>query len=252
MQAVFSGVLGAIVGSFLNVVAFRLPRRESLVRPRSRCPHCGAQIKPYDNIPILSYLILRGHCRSCGQGISPRYPLIEALSAALCVGVVLTRTSAVGIALGIALVLIVIPVAVIDATHLVIPNRIVLPGALLALILGAALDPGGEPARLAAGAGAGALLLAIALAYPRGMGMGDVKLIGMLGLYLGSAVIPAFFLAIASGTLAGVLIVSRKGVAAGRKTAVPFGVFLALGAIVALFAGGSLIHWYTHDLMHQG
>ncbi len=252
MQAVFSGVLGAIVGSFLNVVAFRLPRRESLVRPRSRCPHCGAQIKPYDNIPILSYLILRGRCRSCAARISPRYPLIEALSAALCVAVVLSRSSAAAIALGIALVLIVIPVAVIDATHLVIPNRIVLPGALLALALGSALDPGGELRRLAAGAGAGALLLAIALAYPRGMGMGDVKLIAMIGLYLGTGVVPAFAIALISGTLVGALIVARKGVAAGRKTAVPFGLFLALGAIVALFAGGPLIHWYTHDLTGAG
>jgi leader peptidase (prepilin peptidase)/N-methyltransferase len=249
MQAVLSGVLGAVFGSFLNVVAFRLPRRESLLAPRSRCPACATPVRPYDNIPILSYLLLRGRCRACGQRISPRYPLIEALCAALCVAIVLTRSSAAGIALGIALVLFVIPAAAIDVAHYIIPNRIVAPGALVALLLGSVLDPAGEPARLAAGAGAGAVLLGIALAYPRGMGMGDVKLIAMIGLYLGVNVLPAFFLALISGTMLGAVIIWRRGVATGRKTAIPFGLFLALGALLALFLGAPLIHWYTHDLV---
>src|ERR1039457_5444380 len=110
MQAVtFAGVLGAIAGSFLNVVTYRLPRHESLIMPASHCPRCDTPVKPYDNIPILSFLLLRGHCRSCGAGISVRYPLVEALTAALCVGAVLTHSSAAGIALSVALILIMVP-----------------------------------------------------------------------------------------------------------------------------------------------
>jgi leader peptidase (prepilin peptidase)/N-methyltransferase len=250
MEIALTGVLGAVAGSFLNVVSFRLPRHESIVRPRSRCPECGVPVKPYDNIPVLSWLLLRGHCRSCHTSISPRYPIVEALTAALCVGVVLTRSSAVGIALGVALVLIVVPAATIDLGYMIIPNKLVLAGALLALALGTALDPSGEPERLAAGAGAAAALFLVVLAYPRGMGMGDVKLVGVLGLFLGLAVIPAIAIALISGTLVGAVVISRKGVAAGRKTALPFGVFLAFGAVVAIFAGNPLLHWYSQHYLH--
>ena len=150
--ATFAGVLGAIVGSFLNVVAYRLPRHESLIAPASHCPTCATPVKPYDNIPILSWLLLRGHCRSCGGAISPRYPLVEALTAALCVGAVLAHHSAAGIALSVVLILLVVPAALIDLEHRIIPNRITALGAVLALLIGLALDPAGEPERLIAAA----------------------------------------------------------------------------------------------------
>jgi leader peptidase (prepilin peptidase)/N-methyltransferase len=248
--ATLAGVFGAIVGSFLNVVVYRLPRHESIVTPASRCPGCGAPVKPYDNIPVLSWLLLRGHCRACGVPISVRYPLVEFLTAALCVGAVLAGEGTAQTALGIGLILLVVPIALIDLETRLIPNRLTLPGAVLALALGLALDPSGEPGRLIAGVAAGGFLLLAALAYPGGMGMGDVKLAGMMGLFLGSAVAPALFIALLSGTAVGAVVIARKGPRAGRKTAVPFGPFLALGAIVAVFAGQPLVHVYVNHFLH--
>ena len=245
----FTGVMGAVVGSFLNVVAYRLPRHESLLQPRSRCPSCGTPVRPYDNVPILSYLLLRGRCRSCSTAISSRYPLVEALTAALCVGVVLAHRSAAGIALSLALVLLVIPAALIDLEHRIIPNRLTALGAVLALAIGSALDPAGEPERLIAGASAGGLLLIAALAYPGGMGMGDVKLAAVMGLFLGRAVAPAIMIALLAGVLVGVAVIARKGARQGRKTAVPFGPFLALGAVVAVFAGQDIVSLYVNHVL---
>jgi leader peptidase (prepilin peptidase) / N-methyltransferase len=251
MEAVtFAGVLGAIVGSFLNVVTYRLPRRESLIHGSSHCPECGTPVKPYDNIPILSYLLLRGHCRACSEPISPRYPLVEALTAALCIGVVLAHSSAAPIALGVVLILLVVPAALIDLEHRIIPNRITAVGAVLALAIGLTLDPAGEPERLIAGAGAGGFLLLAALAYPGGMGMGDVKLAAVMGLFLGRAVAPAVMLALLAGVLVGAVVIVRKGSPEGRKTAIPFGPFLALGAIVAVYAGQPLIDAYVNNFVH--
>ena len=248
--AAFAGVFGAIFGSFLNVVAYRLPRHESVVLPPSHCPACGARVRPYDNIPILSWLLLRGHCRSCAQPISPRYPVVEALTAVLCVGAVLVHHTAVGIALGVGLILIVIPAALIDFEHRIIPNRLTLLGAVVALVLGIAFDPAGEPTRLIAGAAAGGFLLLAALAYPGGMGMGDVKLAGVMGLFLGAAVAPAILIALLAGVLYGVFVAAHAGARAARKTAVPFGPFLALGAIVAVYAGTPLVNLYSTHFLH--
>jgi leader peptidase (prepilin peptidase)/N-methyltransferase len=251
MEAVtFAGVLGAIVGSFLNVVAYRLPRRESLITPPSRCPACGTHVKPYDNIPVLSWLLLRGHCRSCSAPISPRYPLVEALTGALCVGAVLAHHSAAAITLSILLILLVVPAALIDLEHRIIPNRITALGAVLALVVGVALDPGGEPERLIAGAGAGGFLLLAALAYPGGMGMGDVKLAAVMGLFLGAPVAAGILVALLAGVLVGAVIIARKGANTGRKTAVPFGPFLALGALVAVFAGQPIVDLYVNHFVH--
>ena len=147
MQAAFAGVMGAMFGSFLNVVAFRLPRRESIVKPRSRCTTCQATIRPYDNVPILSWIMLRGRCRNCSAKISPRYPLVEAGTALLCAGAVLTHDTAAGIALSVTLILLLVPAALIDLEHRIIPNSLNASGALLALGLGTALDPAGEPTR---------------------------------------------------------------------------------------------------------
>jgi leader peptidase (prepilin peptidase) / N-methyltransferase len=251
MEAVtFAGILGAIVGSFLNVVTYRLPRHESLVSPASHCPKCGTPVKPYDNIPVLSWLLLRGHCRSCSASISPRYPLVEALTAALCVGAVLAHSTPTGIALSVVLILLVVPAALIDLEHRIIPNKITALGAVLALAIGLALDPSGEPGRLIAGVAAGGFLLAAALAYPGGMGMGDVKLAGMMGLFLGAAVAPAILIALSSGVLLGAVVIARKGAKQGRKTAIPFGPFLALGALVAVFAGQPLVDLYVNHFLH--
>jgi leader peptidase (prepilin peptidase)/N-methyltransferase len=250
MEPAFAGVLGAVFGSFLNVVVHRLPRHESLVSPASHCPKCGTPVKPYDNVPILSWLILRGHCRGCGAPISVRYPLVEALTAALCAGAALADHSAVRIALSVTLILVVVPAALIDLEHRIIPNRITALGAVLALAIGLALDPAGEPARLIAGGAAGGFLLIAALAYPGGMGMGDVKLAGVMGLFLGAAVAPALLIALVAGVVLGAVVIARKGAHAGRKTAVPFGPFLALGALLAIFVGHPLVDVYVNHFLH--
>jgi leader peptidase (prepilin peptidase) / N-methyltransferase len=250
MEAVtFAGVLGAIFGSFLNVVAYRLPRHQSLVAPASRCPNCSTPVKPYDNVPIVSWLLLRGHCRSCAATISPRYPVVETLTAALCVGAVLTHQSSVGIATSVLVILLVIPAALIDLEHRIIPNRLTAVGAVLALLVGLALDPAGEPERLIAAGAAGGFLLLAALAYPGGMGMGDVKFAAVLGLLLGRSVAPALLIALLSGVVAGVVVIIRKGQREGRKTAVPFGPFLALGALVAVFAGNAIVDLYVNHFL---
>jgi leader peptidase (prepilin peptidase)/N-methyltransferase len=242
--------MGAIVGSFLNVVAYRLPRHESLITPPSHCPSCGMPVRPYDNIPVLSWLLLRGHCRGCGTAISVRYPLVEALTGALCVGAVLVHHSAAAITLSIVLILLVVPAGLIDLEHRIIPNRITALGVVLALLIGLALDPGGEPERLIAGTAAGGLLLLAALAYPGGMGMGDVKLAAVMGLFLGTAVAPAILVALLTGALLGAAVIARKGAREGRKTAIPFGPFLALGALVAVFAGHPIVDLYVNRFLH--
>ena len=244
--AAFAGVFGATIGSFLNVVAYRLPRHESLVRPGSRCPGCGTAIKPYDNLPVIGWLLLRGRCRGCRTAISPRYPLVEATTAALAVAVVLTRHSAAEIALGLVLVGVLVPIALIDLDHRIIPNKITLPAAVAAVVIGAALNLNSVPEQLIAGAGAGGFLLFFVLAYPRGMGMGDVKLAAVLGLFLGRSVAVGMLAGVLLGTVVGAAVMARVGVEKGRKTAVPFGPFLAIGGLVALFAGPAIIHWYLH------
>jgi|SRR5579859_1030662 len=245
--AVFAGAVGAAIGSFLNVVVYRLPKGISLVRPGSHCPGCGAAVKPYDNLPVIGWLLLRGRCRSCRAPISARYPVVEASTAALAVAVVLLKHSAHDIALGLALVAILVPVTLIDFDHRIIPNRITLPAAVAAVALGAATRPAGLPEQLIAGAAAGGFLLVFVLAYPRGMGMGDVKLAAVLGLYLGRSVAFAVLAAVTVGTVVGAVVMARLGVTRGRKTAVPFGPFLALGGLLALFVGPQVVHWYLHS-----
>ena len=240
---------GLLVGSFLNVVIARLPEGESLVSPGSRCPHCGHPVRPYDNVPVLSWLWLRGRCRDCGEPISVRYPVVEALTGVLCALVVVAKGADEDAWLGIALVLTLVPVTFIDLDHRIIPNRIVGPSAVVALVILALTDVDALPDHLIAAVAAGGFFLLAALAYPRGMGMGEVKLAALLGLYLGSSVAPALLAAMLSGTIVGGAIMARKGVAEGRKTAVPFGPFLALGALVGLFAGPDIVDWYRDTFL---
>jgi leader peptidase (prepilin peptidase) / N-methyltransferase len=243
-----AGVLGAVVGSFLNVVVWRLPRGESLVTPRSRCPRCETPIRPHHNVPVLGWLALRGRCADCALPIPVRYPLVEALTAALYVAVVAATGADRDAILGLLLVSALVPIALIDLEHRIIPNRITGPAAVVAVAAVALLAPGELPEHLAAGALAGGALLAVALAAPGGMGMGDVKLVAVLGLFLGLAVAPALLVALAAGSLAGIAIATRKGVGAARKTTVPFGPFLALGGLVGVLAGTPLVDWYVATL----
>src|SRR4051794_14115491 len=185
MTYVFTGVSGLMLGSFLNVVAWRLPRRESLVRPGSHCPGCQAPVRPYDNIPVVSWILLRGRCRSCGIRISPRYPLIEATTAILWLAVLVDKGVSKELWPALAFVAILIPAAVIDFEHRIIPNRLMLVGAVVGLVLYAVLLPDKLPEHLIAAAAAGGFLLLAVMAYPRGMGMADVKLAAVMGLYLG-------------------------------------------------------------------
>jgi len=243
-----AGLFGAVIGSFLNVVAHRVPLGESLVSPGSRCPECEAPVKPYDNIPVVSWLVLRGRCRSCGAPISPRYPLVELATALVFAAVVAVRGFDDDLVLELPFVTALIALAAIDYDHKLLPNKIVYPLAVYGVIATLLVDQDDIVENLIAGAGAFAFLLLAVLAYPRGMGMGDVKLAGAMGLFLGLSIIPALLVAFLSGTLVGIVILAREG-AAGRKTAVPFGVFLALGGIVGVLAGPELIDLYESNFL---
>jgi leader peptidase (prepilin peptidase)/N-methyltransferase len=240
---------GLIIGSFLNVVAYRLPRGESLVTPGSHCTSCGTHVKPYDNIPVLGWLMLHGRCRSCREPIGVRYPAVEALSAVLAVAVVLSKHSAHDLALGLVLVALLVPIALIDLDYRIIPNKITLPASLIAIAIGLATRPGGVAEQLISGAAAGGFLLLFALAYPKGMGMGDVKLAAVLGLYLGRTVAVAVLAGVLAAAIVGGVVIARVGVASGRKTALPLGPFLAAGGVVALLAGAPIVHWYLHAMV---
>jgi leader peptidase (prepilin peptidase)/N-methyltransferase len=243
MEIALAAVLGAIIGSFLNVVVWRLPRGESLVSPGSRCPECGAAIAPYDNVPVLSWLLLRGRCRHCGARISPRYPAVELLTAAVFAAVVAVRGFDDDLVLELPFVASLIALAGIDLDHKLLPNKIVYPMAVYGLVATAIVDSGDLVEHLIAGAGGFLFLFVAVLAYPRGMGLGDVKLAGAMGLYLGLSIVPAMLVAFLTGSLVGLGIIAREG-AQARKKAVPFGVFLALGGIVGVLAGPELIELY--------
>ncbi len=232
---------GLAVGSFLNVVAARVPQRRSIVRPPSACPACEAPIAARDNIPIVSYLLLRGRCRNCGVRISWKYPAVELVTALLVAGCALDfgLTFKAGIAALFCVVL--VAISVIDLERRIIPNRIVLPAAAVILALQTARDPSVE--WVAAGAGAAAFLLLAALAYPAGMGMGDVKLALLLGFGLGRTVPIGMLMGMIAALVPAVVLLARHGSAA-RKMAIPFGPFLAFGAVVALFAGDRILDAY--------
>jgi leader peptidase (prepilin peptidase) / N-methyltransferase len=244
MDFVLAAPFGLVIGSFLNVVAYRLPRGESLAFPGSHCTTCNAEVKPYDNVPVFSWLALRGRCRSCGERISPRYPIVELITALAFAAIVLTRGLDADLALELPFAGMLIAVADIDLEHRIVPNKILLPLAVWCVGASAVVRPDALPELLIAGAGAFTFLLVAALAYPAGMGMGDVKLAGVMGLYLGVAVAPALFIAFLLGSAVGVVMLVRHG-AAARKRGVPFAPFLALGGIAGVLAGPQLIDLYT-------
>lgn len=246
--AVLAFLGGLIAGSFVTVVAHRVPRGESIVGPRSRCPACGEQIAAYDNVPVFSWLALRGRARCCGAAISPRYPLTELTLGALYAATVLVLWGDAGeIALGLVFVTALLAVTLTDLELHLIPNKILLVAAAIGLAIVIATDPGSLPGRLAAAAAAGGLLFLAAMAYPRGMGLGDVKLAATMGLFLGRNVAPALLVALLAGSLVGLAIIAREG-AAARKKGIPFGPFLALGGVVGLLAGDELVDWYLDNL----
>ncbi|HEX5762119.1 MAG TPA: prepilin peptidase [Solirubrobacterales bacterium] len=244
MAAILLFPAGLAFGSFLTVVAHRVPRGESVVGGRSHCPACDAQIAAYDNVPVFSWLALRGRARCCGAAISPRYPLTELATGGLFAAVGLAFAGdATELALGLVFVAVLVAVTLTDLERRIIPNKILLAGAIAAVAIVAVGDPGSLPERAIAALAAGGLLFAAALAYPSGMGLGDVKLAATMGLFLGRDVGPAILAALVAGSLVGLALIARHG-AAARKQAIPFGPFLALGGLVGLFAGEALVDWY--------
>jgi leader peptidase (prepilin peptidase) / N-methyltransferase len=242
-------LLGALIGSFLNVVIHRLPLGESLVTPGSHCPACDAPVRSFDNVPVLSWLALRGRCRSCGAPISVRYPAVELLTAASFGAVVAVRGFDDGLWLELPFVACLIALAGIDLDHKLLPNKIVYPMAAYGLVVSLIVATDDFPEHLIAGVGAFAFLLLAVLAYPSGMGMGDVKLAGAMGLYLGVSVVPALLAAFFTGTVFGLAVIAREG-AEARKKAVPFGIFLAIGGLVGVLAGPELIDVYESNFLH--
>lgn len=248
--ALAAGVVGLFIGSFLNVAAWRLPRGESVVTPsRSHCTSCGNEIAWYDNLPIVSWLLLRGKCRNCGEPISTLYPVTELATGVLFAAVGAHRGWSWGLVPDLVLAATAVVVTRTDLSHRIVPNKVVIVAALLALPLQAFGRSDELIEFVIAGAGAFTFMLLAALAYPAGMGMGDVKLAGVMGLYLGSAVIPALGISFLLGTIAGGVILARFGVAAGRKKGVPFAPFMAVGAVLAIFIGDGLIDWYLDTFL---
>ncbi len=237
-------VEGLIVGSFVTVVAHRVPRGESIVRPRSRCPACGTTVAAHDNVPVVSWVLLRGRARCCGARISPFYPLTELTVGLLWAAVVLVQWGdAAEIAIDLVFVAMLAAITVTDLEQRLIPNKILIVGCVLCLGIAIPTDPSGVPERLIAAAAAGGLFFCVALAYPKGMGLGDVKLAAVMGLFLGRAVAPAILVALLAGSLVGGALLIRHGSQA-RKMAIPFGPFLALGGVVGMLAGSQLIDLY--------
>jgi leader peptidase (prepilin peptidase)/N-methyltransferase len=239
--AAFALAPGLALGSFLNVVAARVPLRRSIVSPGSACMSCAHELAWYDNVPLVSWLALRGRCRSCAVRIPARYPAVELATALLVAGCVwkLGLSGAAAVAAFFCLVL--VAVSATDVEHRIIPNRIVLPAAAIVLVANTVLHP--SPVWAIGALGASGFLFAAALAYPKGMGMGDVKLALLMGAALGKTVSVALMLGMVAALVPGLYLLARHGSAA-RKMRIPFGPFLALGSVVALFAGPWLLHQY--------
>jgi leader peptidase (prepilin peptidase)/N-methyltransferase len=231
---------GLAVGSFLNVVASRVPLHRAIGTSRSECMACGHEIRWYDNLPLVSWIVLRGRCRDCGGAIPVRYPLVELLTAVLVVASIgWFGPTAEGL-LAAAFCCVLVALSAIDVEHRIVPNRIVLPSAAVALVAHTLIEPSAE--WLLAALGASTFLLVAALAYPRGMGMGDVKLALLLGAVLGRNVAVALMIGMVAALVPALVVALRGG--SVRKLAVPFVPFLAFGSVVALFWGDALLERY--------
>jgi leader peptidase (prepilin peptidase)/N-methyltransferase len=233
------------LGSFLNVVAARVPLRRSIVRPASACMSCGHEIRWHDNIPLLSYAVLRGRCRDCGVRIPLVYPAIELLTAVLVAGCVLAFGLSLEAAISAFFCAVLVAVSAIDLEHRIIPNRIVLPATAIVLVANAARDL--SPEWILAGLGASGFLFAAAVIYPAGMGMGDVKLALLMGVALGTTVPVALMTGMVASMIPAIVLFARHGSKA-RKMGIPFGPFLALGSVVALFWGHAILDAYLSTL----
>jgi len=241
-------LFGLIWGSFINVLIHRLPRDESVVFPPSACPGCKKPIAPYDNIPVLSYLLLWGRCRHCKAPISIRYPLVELLVAAASLVAYLRHGYGVEYGVEFAFVAAMIALVVIDYDHRILPNVITIPGTLIGLLLAPIREPITVTQALAGAALGAGLLYGVAEVYFRvrkveGLGMGDVKMMAMVGAFLGwKGALLTIFVGSLLGSLVGVALMATRG--KDLKTALPFGTFLGVAAVGALFAGPRLIDWY--------
>jgi len=246
-----AAAFGAVVGSFLNVVIHRLPRDESLSFPPSHCPHCDARIRPWDNVPVLSYLVLRGRCRSCSQPISARYPLVELAMAGLAAVAWLRFGPTVAFGVYFTFLAGLLAITFIDIDHKIIPDALSLGGTALGLAA-SFLTGLGWQASLAGALLGGGLLLAVALGYyaltrREGMGLGDAKLLAAIGAFLGwQAVLFTVFVSSVVGSVVGVTAAALQR--SNLRFEVPYGPFLALGAVLYLFWGPQLIHWYLSAL----
>jgi leader peptidase (prepilin peptidase)/N-methyltransferase len=236
---------GLAVGSFLNVVAARVPLRRSVLHPGSACMSCSTPLAWYDNLPVVSYLFLRGRCRSCGTPIPWKYPAVELGTALLAGACVLAFGLTAYAALAAFFCATLVAVSVTDLERRLIPNRIVLPAAAVVLLAQTALEP--SPQWALSALGASLFLFLAALAYPAGMGMGDVKLALLLGAMLGRTVSVAMMIAMVAALVPAVILLARHGSAA-RKMGIPFGPFLALGGVVTLFAGEWILDAYLNLL----
>lgn len=238
IPAILAGLFGLLIGSFLNVVIHRVPLKQSVAWPGSHCPQCNAPIRAYDNIPVVSYLILGGKCRSCAVRIPVRYPLVELLVGLLFFAVALRFGITLALAPALVLVAVSVVLAATDLEHRLLPNVIVGPAAIVGLALSILARPEWWWVYPSSALACGAALFLIASLYPGGMGMGDVKMAAMLGCFLGPFAFLAVFVGALSGTLVSVaLMLARK---IGRRSLIPFGTFMAFGAVVVLFFGPAL------------
>jgi leader peptidase (prepilin peptidase)/N-methyltransferase len=233
------------LGSFLNVVAARVPLRRSIVRPASACMSCAQEIRPYDNVPLVSYAVLRGRCRNCATRIPLVYPFVELVTAVLIAGCVLAFGLSAEAAIAAFFCAVLVAVSAIDLEHRIIPNRIVLPATVVVLVANTLRDL--TPEWILAGLAASGFLFAAALIYPAGMGMGDVKLALLMGVALGSTVSVALMVGMLAALVPGIVLLARHGSKA-RKMGIPFGPFLALGSVVALFWGQDILDAYLSTL----
>jgi len=249
---VFAVLFGLAIGSFLNVLIHRIPLGSSIVTPRSSCPHCGTQIRICDNIPILSYLMLRGKCRTCQRLISPQYPIVEALTAGLSLALFIKFGPTLQYLLFFLFCAALEVISVIDLHHRIIPDILSLPGVLCGLAAALLLGHVSFISSLIGAIAGGGSLLVIAFSYERltgrtGMGGGDIKLLAMIGAWLSAWSLPLVVLiASLSGILTGLVFIVTSG--QGLRTRIPFGPFLSLGAVIYLFFGPLITRWYL-DLL---